>query len=148
MDLETLSKSPDWPKNLIGLPVIWRGIGEGVISSAEGRRAGGPIVSIKFEDGSSMHGLNEGEWDFKSDCKFNWQTGDWDLKEEDSPMTSTKFITLEELGLPVAADIEAMFWNTDNEEVCKAIESWIKTPDCSRASVNRLIKALNEYAED
>ena len=56
----------------------------------------------------------------------------------------TKVVTLEELGLPVAADIEAMFWNTNNSEVCKAIESWLKTPDCSQASAERIAKAAKD----
>ena len=77
MNIEKLSESKGWPKNLIGLSAIWRGMDEGVINSAEDRRAGGPIVSMLIGE-AEIFGLTIGEWDLKSDCEY--KNGEWELK--------------------------------------------------------------------
>ena len=46
----------------VGLRVLWRGSAPGVITDVEPRRSGGPLVSVRLDDGTEMHGLTVGEW--------------------------------------------------------------------------------------
>jgi len=47
---------------VVGLRVLWRGDTPGEIIMVEQRNAGGPLVSIRLDDGEEMHGLTVGEW--------------------------------------------------------------------------------------
>ena len=56
----------------VGLRVLWRGDSFGVITAVEPRQSGGPLVSIRLEDGTEMHGLTVGEWEPAETVK-NWE---------------------------------------------------------------------------
>jgi hypothetical protein len=47
----------------VGLRIVWRGEYGGVITGVEPRSAGGPLVSVRLDEGTEMHGVTVGEWE-------------------------------------------------------------------------------------